>query len=140
MKWINELEKYNLNYESELKKENNIINNNEEQKVGIPTNTNKNKVEYAGAVKGTTIIIEIKSPIFLLRSIDKDGKIYTKSTEAFEEEENKLNLNEENNFVNLSKNIFDLSIYHKQKEIDDKNKKDLADNILFFAFKKKSVK
>ena len=140
MKWINELEKYNLNYESELKKENNIINNNEEQKVGTPTNTNKNKVEYAGAVKGTTIIIEIKSPIFLLRSIDKDGKIYTKSTEAFEEEENKLNLNEENNFVNLSKNIFDLSIYHKQKEIDDKNKKDLADNILFFAFKKKSVK
>ena len=138
MKWINELEKYNLNYESELKKENNNNINNDEQKVGAPVTTNKNKVEYTGAVKGTSIIIEIKPPILLLRCIDKDGKIYTKSTEVFEEEENKLNLNEENNYINLSKNMFDLSVYHKQKEIDDSNNKELADNLLFFAFKKKS--
>ena len=139
MKWMNEIEKYNFNYKSELKIENNN-NDKEEAKMGTTIVNNKNKVEFNGPIKGTSITIEIKPPIILLRSFDKDGKISTKSFEVFEEEENKLILNENNNIINLAKNIYDISLFHKKKEIEDKKNKDMADNILFFAFKKKTPK
>ena len=139
MKWINEIEKYNLNYESEVKKENIIINK-EEVKMGIPLVNSKNIVEFAGPIKGTSIVIEIKQPIILLRHINKDGKIDTKEIEVFEEEENKLSINENNDIINLTKNIFEISIYHKKKEIEDTNNKEIADNILLYAFKKKCNK
>ena len=138
-KWMNDLEKYNLNYKSEIKieKEKNI--NKEEEKNGPPLIINKNRTEYPGARKGTSIIIEIKPPIILLRSFYKNGKIDTKPIEVSEEEENKLCLYEDNSILNLSKNIFDISLSHKKKEIEDKNTKDLADNILMNAFKKKFI-
>ena len=136
-KWMNDLEKYNLNYKSEIiiENENNI--NKEEEKSGPPLIINKNKMEYPGAKKGTSITIEIKPPVILLRIFDKNGKIDTKAMEVFEEEENKLCLYEDNNTISLSKNIFDISLYHKKKEIEDKKTKDLADNILVNAFKKR---
>ena len=141
MKWMNEVEKYNFNYESEFKTEDNNINK-EDIKVGIPVVNinNKNKVEFNGPIKGTSIIIEIKPPLILLRTIDKDGKINTKATEVFEEEENQLIMNETNNVFDLTKNILKITQYHKQKEIEKKNNKDLADNILFYAFRKKNAK
>ena len=136
-KWMNDLEKYNLNYKSEIiiENENNI--NKEEEKNGPPLIINKNKMEYPGAKKGTSITIEIKPPVILLRIFDKNGKIDTKAMEVFEEEENKLCLYEDNNTISLSKNIFDISLYHKKKEIEDKKTKNLADNILVNAFKKR---
>ena len=136
--WMNEIEKYKLNYESEIQTENNKIIN-EEDKNGppVPVVINKNKVEYPGAKKGTTIIIEIKPPILLLRRLNNDGTIFTKTTEIFEEEENKLSLNEGNNIYSLTKNMFEISIYHKKKEIDEQNTKDLANNILMYAFKRR---
>ena len=134
--WMNEIEKYKLNYESEIQTENNKIIN-EEDKNGPPVVINKNKVEYPGAKKGTTIIIEIKPPILLLRRLNNDGTIFTKTTEIFEEEENKLSLNEGNNIYSLTKNMFEISIYHKKKEIDEQNTKDLANNILMYAFKRR---
>ena len=139
MKWMNEVEKYNFNYESEFKTEDDNINK-EDTKVGIPIVKNKNKVEFNGPIKGTSIIIEIKPPIILLRTIDKEGKIKTKTTEVFEEEENKLIMNESNNVFDLAKNILKITQYHKKKEIENKNNKDLADNILFYAFRKKKSK
>ena len=39
--------------------------------------------------------------------------------------------------INLAKNIYDITLSHKKKEIEDKKIKDMTDNILFFAFKKK---
>ena len=138
-KWMNDLEKYNLNYESEIKIENDKNINKEEEKNGPPLIINKNRTEYPGARKGTSIIIEIKPPIILLRSFYKNGKIDTKPIEVSEEEENKLCLYEDNSILNLSKNIFDISLSHKKKEIEDKNTKDLADNILMNAFKKKFI-
>ena len=135
--WMDEIEKYKLNYESEIQRENNSITNIEEDKNGQPVAINKNKVEYPGAKNGTTITIEIKPPILLLRRFNSDGTIYTKCTEIFEEEENKLSLSNGNNIYNLTKNMFEISINHKQKEIEEKNNKDLANNILMYAFKKK---
>ena len=135
--WMDEIEKYKLNYESEIQRENNSIINIEEDKNGQPVTVNKNKVEYPGAKNGTTIIIEIKPPILLLRRFNSDGTIYTKCTEIFEEEENKLSLNEGNNIYNLTKNMFEISIHHKQKENEERNNKEMANNILMYAFKKK---
>ena len=69
--------------------------------------------------------------------MNNDGTIFTKTTEIFEEEENKLSLNEGNNIYSLTKNMFEISIYHKKKEIDEQNTKDLANNILMYAFKRR---
>ena len=135
-KWINEIEKYKLNYESEITHENKNIEK-EEEKNGEAIISNKNKVQYSGAKKGTTISIEIKPPIILLKSIDKNGNIKRKIIETSEEEENKLTLNEKmNNYYTLTKNIYDISLYHKKKENKDKSNKELSDNILLYAFKK----
>ena len=138
-KWISEVEKYNIKYESESKIENSNINK-EEQKIGVPIVNSKNRAEYVGAIKGTSITIDVKSPIILLRSIDKTGKISTKSFDVFEDEEPKLTLNENLNSLDLTKNILDICLKHKTKEIDEKDNKKMADNILLYAFKKTSTK
>ena len=126
-----------------FKKKDNSNINKEEQKVGAPIVNSKNKAEYVGAIKGTSITIDVKPPIILLRSIDKTGKISTKLFDVFEDEEPKLTLNENLNSLDLTKNILDICLKHKTKEIkeiDDKNNKKMADNILLYALKKTSLK
>jgi hypothetical protein len=137
-KWIKEVEKYNFKYESESKIENNDNINKEEQKLGSTMVNSINRAEYAGAIKGTSITIEIKSPIILLRSIDKLGKISTKPIHVLEDEEQRLNMTKNINSLILTKNIVDISMKHNTKEIEDISTKKLADNILLNAFKKNS--
>ena len=131
--WIKEVEKYNLNYNKKISLEKHIINKEEEK---LETFLNKNKIEFPGGKKGSSLSVEIKQPIILLRSIYENGKINTKVVEVLEDKENMLCLNNENNALNLSRNIYELSMYYREKEIDDKNRKDLADNILHLAIKK----
>lgn len=131
--WIKEVEKYSLIYKNKISVEKNIINKDEEKS---ETLLNNNKIEFPGGKKGISVTVEIKQPIILLRSIDKNGNIYTKVIEILEDKENLLCVNNEENGVNLLKNVYELSLYYKRKEIDDKNRKDLADNILHLALKK----
>ena len=131
--WMKEVEKYSLIYKNKISVEKNIINKDEEKS---ETLLNNNKIEFPGGKKGISVTVEIKQPIILLRSIDKNGKIYTKVIEVLEDKENLLCVNNEENGVNLLKNIYELSLYYKRKEIDDKNREDLADNILHLALKK----
>jgi hypothetical protein len=118
-KWIKEVEKYNCKFVFKPRSEDKDLNK-EEQKVGAPISNTIHKAEYAGAIKGTTITIETKAPIILLRTINKLGKITTNTINIFEEEEQKLNLNKNINFLNLAKNIVDISLKHKKKEIEEK--------------------
>ena len=131
--WMKEVEKYSLIYKNKISVEKNIINKDEEKS---ETLLNNNKIEFPGGKNGISVTVEIKQPIILLRSIDKNGKIYTKSIEVLEDKENLLCVNNEDNSVILHKSMYELSLYYKRKEIDDKNKKDLADNILHLALKK----
>lgn len=116
-KWMKEVEKYNLNYKSE-------INENSIQEFGVKKdfliNNLKYRLEFQGTKKGTSIIIDIWKPIILLRYLDKDENIYTKVIEILEEEENKLDLNNDNNSLKLSKNIYEISLEHKKKENEEK--------------------
>ena len=141
-KWIKEVKKYNCNYESESKIEKNNNNNinKDEQKIGTPIVNFINRAEYAGAIKGTSITIDIKAPIILLRSIDKLGRISTKRIHVLEEEEQKLNMKKNINSLILTKNIVDISMEHIKKEIEEKNKQKLVDNIMINAFKKNEKK
>ena len=114
-KWIKEVEKYNINYKKEINITNNKIDKDEKKEATL-LNNNKNKFEYQGDKKGTSIIIEIYQPIILIRYIDKNGKIHTKKIEVLENEENKLIFNKVDNNINLTKNLFEISLYHKKKE------------------------
>ena len=134
--WMKEVEKYSFNYIPKIQNENNNINKDEEKNEIL---INNNKIEFTGVKKGQSIVIEIRQPILLLRSIDKNGKIYTKVVEILDDKEKMVSLNDGDNVLNLIKNIYDIGMYYKQKEIGDKNNKELADNILRFAFKKNLV-
>ena len=118
--WLYELEKYNSKFKKELTQKNiNVIK--DESKMGVPLVINtKNKAEFAGAMKGTTITIDIREPILLLRCFDKNGAIHTRRIEVLEDEEMKLCLNENINVVNLSNNIFDICLAHNKKESEEK--------------------
>ena len=135
-KWIKEVQKYNIRLYN--KDEGN--NNKDETKAGSNSNINKNKAEYSGSIKGTSIVIDIKLPVVLLKSTDNIGLLNTKRFAIFDEDAKKLILNNKSDeIVNLSKNIYDISIEHLKKEIEEeKNKAGRNDN--FRTTKKKLTK
>ena len=140
-KWMHELEKYNLKYEERPITEHNNTNK-EEAKIGTNVVVNKNKAEYAGALKGTSIIIDIREPIILLRYIGKNGEISTQRYEILEEEETKLCLNKDIKVEDLASNLFEICLEHKRNELEEKKNKELADNIIKYnesSTKNKSV-
>jgi len=118
--WIKENEKYNYILESKPIEEN---TNKEEEKT---LNVNKNRAEYAGSKKGTSIIIDIKQPIILLKGIDKNGNLFTKRFAIFYEEEKKLILNRNDEVLDLSKNIYEITLEHKRIEIEEEKNKILT--------------
>ena len=140
-KWMHELEKYNLKYEERPITEHNNTNK-EEAKIGTNVVVNKNKAEYAGSLKGTSIIIDIREPIILLRYIGKNGEISTQRYEILEEEETKLCLNKDIKVEDLASNLFEICLEHKRNELEEKKNKELADNIIKYnesSTKNKSV-
>ena len=118
--WIKENEKYNYILDKKSFEEN---PNKEEEKT---LNVNKNRAEYAGSLKGTSIIIDIKQPIILLKGIDKNGNLFTKRFAIFYEEEKKLIFNRKDEVVDLSKNIYEITLEHKKREIEEEKNKIMA--------------
>ena len=118
--WIKENEKYNYINDKRFIEDN---TNKEEEKT---LNVNKNRAEYAGSLKGTSIIIDIKQPIILLKEIDKNGNLFTKRFAVFYEEEKKLIFNKNDDVFDLSKNIFEITLEHKKREIEEKKNQMLA--------------
>ena len=114
--WIKENEKYNYILDKKAIEDN--TNKDEEKTLDV----NKNRAEYAGSLKGTSIIIDIKQPIILLKDIDKNGNLFTKRFAIFYEEEKKLILNRNDEVLDLSKNIFEITLEHKKREIEERNK------------------
>ena len=118
--WIKENEKYNYILDNKPIEDN---TNKEEEKT---LNVNKNRAEYAGSLKGTSIIIDIKQPIILLKSIDKNGNLFTKRFAIFYEEEKKLIFNRNDEVIDLSKNIYEITLEHKKREIEEEKNKILS--------------